>query len=167
MRVLCLGVLGIVLSAGAIERNVLAAGCEAESWSPEVYWLYGDAETVISKVEKLNADLPNRRLYMLAIEDASGSSEFTIFEKGKDGKVAVSYWRGKDLRDVDGQIMKAILANKGVACVGEQSKAIVTRTLTKLESKGEIPAPVSEKSAFSHAIRGHQGFLRATVYLMC
>lgn len=60
-----------------------------------------------------------------------------------------------------------ILANRGIACIGEQSKAMVKVRFDPSE-KGTIPTPVSARAAFSHIIKkfGNE-YLRVTIFLLC
>jgi hypothetical protein len=142
------------------------ADCAAESWSPEVFSLYGDPETVISKLDKIEMNLPNRRVFMFTLE-TKDKAELSFYERTSKDRVSVSRWQGKPDDQFHNSVSKAIIDNKGVNCVGEQTKAIVKK-FPQLKNEGDVAVPANGRAAFSHAIR-NQGneYLRTTVYLMC
>lgn len=141
-------------------------GCEAQSWSPEVISLYGDAETVIDKLSGIEKDLTTRRVFIFTLE-TSKKAEIAFYERSSPGKVTISRWSGSPNPSFQNQVNDAIIANKGVHCVGEQSKAIIQR-LPELRKEEEVSAPVNAKAAFSHQIRAHgNDYLRTSIYLMC
>lgn len=145
------------------------AGCKAQSWSPEVITLYGDQSAIMDKLDKYNLDLPNRRVYITMVESEKGA-EATYYEKGKDGKVRVTKWKGASAADLREQLHRSILSNKGVNCVGEQSKALFAKeTGANPEVKAEeVPAPVNGKAAVRHALKDNgSDYLRVTFFLMC
>ena len=140
-------------------------GCEKNSWSPEVYTLYGDESTINKKLENSEMDLSNRRLYLVAIESEEGAS-IKLFEKSKEGNVEVKQWEGKDASQFISEASKNILLNKGVACVGEQTEALFNKLNPK--NLGDIPAPVSAQAAFSHDIKSNiDKYLKVTIFLLC
>ena len=141
-------------------------GCEAESWSPEVISIYGDAATIIDKLGGINKDLTTRRVYVFTLE-ASKYAEVAFYERTSPGKVTISRWKGKPDAKFHNAVHKAIIENKGVHCVGEQTKAIVDK-LPRLTKEEEISAPVNAKAAFSHQIKAvSDDYMRTSVYLMC
>lgn len=143
-----------------------AAGCEEESWSPEVFSFYGDGNTVLRKLSNLEMDLPRRRVYMFTLE-TTGYSELAFFERTDAGIVSVYRWAGGSTDNLREKVSQAILANHGVACVGEQTKALLGKTF-ELKSEGTIPAPVSPRAAFGHPILKHlDSYVSVTAYLMC
>lgn len=147
-------------------KAMSAAGCEKPSFSPEVYEFFGDSGSVLAKLEKFDMDLPNRRLYILSVETGD-ATEFSIFERKDAEKVAVMTWKGTGQGDLGQKISDAIIANRGIACVGEQSKGLISKAV-KLEDKGSIPKPVSAMAAFAHPIKSYgTKYIRATIYLMC
>lgn len=148
-----------------IIHSVAAAGCEANSWSPEVYTFYGDAETINKKLSDADMDLGNRRMYLVAIESGD-KSVVKVYEKSKDGNVKVEQWEGKSAADFTSQASATILSNKGVNCVGEQTQALVTKLGPK--DLGDVPAPVSAQAAFSHDIKNiGSSYLKVSIFLLC
>jgi hypothetical protein len=141
-------------------------GCEEQSWSPEVISLYGDPETIIAKLDSINRDLTTRRVYMFTLESKT-NAEIAFYERTSPQKVSISRWKGKSDQAFHSTVHKAIIENKGVHCVGEQTKSIVS-SLPKLKKDEDIAAPVNAKAAFSHQLRAHGSeYLRTTLYLMC
>jgi hypothetical protein len=140
-------------------------GCEAKSWAPEVYSFYGDSTAILAKLDKFDMELPARRIYLLVVETAS-SAELLLFERTSDKEFDVKHYKASSLADLREQIATAILANKGVACVGEQTKAVVAKLSP--EDKGNIPSPASARSAFGHTVQAAgSSYTRATVFLLC
>jgi hypothetical protein len=141
-------------------------GCEEESWSPEVISFYGDAGTIVRKLGKFEMNLSGRRVFALLVE-GSKDSEIRVYERSKPGLYSVSLWKGALTPTLRSNIDKAIIDNKGVHCVGEQTKAIVGQ-MPELRTESDIPAPASATAAFAHPIRNMgDAYVRATVYLLC
>jgi hypothetical protein len=109
--------------------------------------------------------LPKRRIYVSLVETPS-QAELSLYERS-DSKVRVSRWKGKPAPDLRMSLDSAILENKGVHCVGEQTKAIVGK-LAGLSSEPEVPSPASAAAAFGHSVKAHErDYIRATFYLLC
>ena len=150
-----------------LSGNLLAGvGCEEDSRSPEVYTFYGDPATILAKIDKVDMQLPERRMYMVVVEGQNGD-EIRLFERsGKTNNFHVWSAKSKSIGSLNEKVSHAIIANRGVACVGEQTKAIVTKSVSP-KDLGTVPAPVNGRAAFSHTISAATGFVRATVYLLC
>jgi hypothetical protein len=141
-------------------------GCEAESWSPEVVALYGDPDTVLRKLSSYDMDLPNRRIYISLIEGKE-ESEISLFEKTSDKGVTISRWTSRPSPELHEKIAGAIVDNKGVYCVGEQTRAILN-TLGKPQQTEDATIPANARAAFSHRLRAmSDDYIRSTFYLMC
>ena len=161
------GVTVLILAMVSMPTTVMGSvGCDAGSWSPEVYTFYGDSATVLSKVDAVKMQLPERRMYLVAVEGTNGAEVRLFQREGKSSKFRVWSWKGKSLGALNQQISQAIADNRGVACVGEQTKAIITKAVSP-KDLGAVPAPVNGRAAFSHAINAASGFVRTTVYLLC
>lgn len=129
-------------------------------------FVYGDAETVIDKLDGVEKDLATRRVFILTLE-AKNAAEIAFYERTAPGRVTISRWKGAPNGDFHTAVNEAIIANRGVHCVGEQTKAIVKR-LPRLETESDISAPHTAKAAISHQIRAHdKEYLRASLYLLC
>jgi hypothetical protein len=143
-----------------------AAGCKEESWSPEVISLYGDSETIIRKMGAIETNLTTRRVYVFTLETQK-SAEIAFYEATSPNKVAISRWSGRPDPSFHTSVSSAIIDNKGVHCVGEQTKAIVQR-LPQLKMEEEVAAPTNARAAFSHQVRAAgSDYMRTTIYLMC
>ena len=146
--------------------GVSAVGCEAESWSPEVITLYGDTDTINRKLSNFEMNLSRRRVFGFVV-DGELSSKGAFFERTGDQEVAVYQWSGHVDPDLHQKIATEIVRNKGVNCVGEQTKALLAK-LPNFKKQGNVSAPVNAKAAFSHQVRDiDSDYIRTTVYLMC
>ena len=144
---------------------VSGAGCEAESWSPEVISLFGDPETIQRKMNNFDMNLPGRRIFIFTAED-SRREEIALYERTSEDKMRVLRWQGEVQPGLHDRISDTIIKNKGVNCVGEQTKAILN-ALEGIESVEDVAVPVNPKAAFSHNLRNFGDYARSTIYLMC
>lgn len=149
----------------SLPREFLQA-CAKMSFQPEVHSLYGDAAAVLSKLENDSMGLPDRRGYLLLIETAD-SAELAFFDRVNVNDSKVLHWEGKSAGDLRERLTDLILANRGIACVGAQTKAMVNARL-KLTDLGAIPTPLSATAAFSHMVRRYgNSYLRVSILLLC
>lgn len=144
---------------------VSGAGCEEESWSPEVISLYGDTQTIQRKLDNFEMNLPGRRIFIFTAEDAQ-REEVAFYERTSEESMQVIRWSGVAQPGLHEKISNAIIKNKGVNCVGQQTKAIL-ETLVGTEIIKDVAVPVSPKAAFSHSLRNFGDYTRSTIYLMC
>jgi hypothetical protein len=136
--------------------------------TPEVYSLFGEGKKVFDKIGNLNVDLPKRKIYVLILEGPESAQVF-LYEKAGDKKVNLSHWSGKSASDLRADIEKGIMSNRGVNCVGEQTKEIIKKLGEKdIKTEKDSDAPATVKAAVSHAVQD-QGdkFIRVTVFLLC
>lgn len=140
--------------------------CAAMSFQPEVHSLFGDAAVILSKLENDTMGLPNRRGYLLLVE-TEGSAELAYFDRVTTEESKVYHWEGDSVGDLREKLTTYIMANRGIACVGAQTKALVRASL-RLSDLGHIPTPLSAEAAFSHMIRKYgDRYLRVPVFLLC
>jgi hypothetical protein len=140
--------------------------CEKSSFEPEVHSLYGDVRAVLDKLDNDQMALPKRRVYIALLESERGA-ELAFFERQHDQTYKVLRWNGDNIGELRERLTNMMLKNKGIACVGAQSKALIQAKLT-LNDLGNIPVPLNANAAFSHMIRRHDGeYLRLTVFLLC
>jgi len=146
----------------------LNARCHAWAFSPHVLDLYGDAEAILAHVDRAQMDLTERRMFLLAVENDE-RAEVKVFEQVSGDTWSVSTWRGDELGGLRGALGDTILANKGVFCVGEQTKGVLGQLDIEAVPDGTVPAPHSARAAFAHPIRDHArgGYARATIALLC
>jgi hypothetical protein len=84
-----------------------------------------------------------------------------------DTNFKVSQWQGDSLGDFREKLTNMIFANRGIACVGAQSKAMVKAKFDPTDL-GTIPTPLSARAAFSHLLRKFgDSYLRTTIVLLC
>ncbi|MFD7665388.1 hypothetical protein [Streptomyces sp. NPDC059788] len=155
-----------VQTAAQTQQAETALGCVSYSWTPEVHDFYGDPEAILHKMDGLDMELPDRRIFILLTESA-GQAHIRFFEQAEDGQYTVSTWSGDSLDGLGGRLAETILANRGVHCVGEQSRAVIAPF--GLKAEGAVPAPANHRAAFAHTVRSHgEGtFTRATCALLC
>jgi hypothetical protein len=153
------------LRGDALPKEFLAE-CARMSFQPEVHSLFGDAAVVLSKLENDTMGLPDRRGYLLLVE-TEGAAELAYFDRVNTEESRVYHWEGNSVSDLREKLTTYIMANRGIACVGAQTKALVRASL-KLSDLGHIPTPLSAEAAFSHMIRKYgDRYLRVTVFLLC
>ncbi|MFI0262600.1 hypothetical protein ACH4OW_26585 [Streptomyces sp. NPDC017056] len=111
-------------------------------------------------------ELTERRIFILLTE-SEGRAQVRFFEQVAGKKYAVSAWTGESLDGVGGALGDTILKNKGVNCVGEQVRGLLSAYLT--DAPTTVPAPANARAAFAHTVRAHgEGtFTRATFALLC
>jgi len=142
------------------------AKCANYSYQPEVIAYFGDSTTITQKLDNDQMGLPDRRGYLLLIE-TKDSAEFSFFERADDQHFRVSQWKGASLGDLREKLTDVILENRGIACVGAQTKSIVN-TRFNPSDLGTIPMPLSARAAFSHMLKKYgDQYLRVTVLLLC
>lgn len=141
--------------------------CAWASFRPSIYSFYGEAESILSKMDSIPEQLSDLRTFIFAIENSS-SAEVRLFERVDGGQWAVSSWSGDSIGDLTARLADAAMQNQGVLCVGEQLKNLLTSTL-EVTLEGVVPAPVSARAAFGHSVRSHaqERFARATTALLC
>lgn len=155
----------VVAPRGTATPNMRVA-CAKFSYQPEVIAYFGDSATIINKLEDDRMGLPDRRGYLLLVE-TKHSAEFSFFERADDQYFRVSQWQGETLGDLRERLTDVILENRGIACVGAQTKSIVKARFNPNEL-GTIPMPLSAKAAFSHMLKKYgTEYLRVTVLLLC
>jgi ketosteroid isomerase-like protein len=144
----------------------LRPACAKYSYQPEIISYFGDSNTVIGKLENDQMGLPDRRGYLLLVEK-KGSAELSFFERADANNFRVLQWKGESLGDLRENLTQLIFANRGIACVGEQTKMIVNASFHP-EDRGTIPMPLSAKAAFSHILKKYgDDYLRVTILLLC
>ena len=92
-------------------------GCEAQSWAPEVFSLYGDPDTVSRKLDKIDMDLPGRRIFIFTLESREGA-ELAFYERTSKDKVSVSRWTGAPRPRLHEAVSQAIID----ACIASASR---------------------------------------------
>lgn len=140
--------------------------CRSFSWTPEVHDFYGDPEAILAKMDQADMQLGERRIYVLLTESAD-TAEVRFFEQVEGTQYAVATWSGKSLNGLNGRLADTILTNKGVHCVGEQTRELLSELGMTVDAT--VPSPANPRAAFAHTVRAHgEGtFTRATAALLC
>ena len=141
--------------------------CNYQSWNPEIYCFYGAKENITEKVSRLPLKLSEHRVFV-QITQGEAWAQVKMFELQKDGTFTVTEWEGKDTSRLACDIDKAIMANKGVNCVGEQMKAAIGKALNKGKVSHSVAAPETPAAAFGHSIKAAKGdFIKSEVIVAC
>ena len=141
--------------------------CNYQSWNPEIYSFYGAKENIIEKVSRLPLKLSEHRVFV-QITQGEDWAQVKMFELQKDGTFTVTEWEGKDTFRLSCDIDKAIVANKGVNCVGEQMKAAIVKALGKGKVSHSVAAPETPAAAFGHSIKAAKGiFIKSEIIVAC
>ena len=141
--------------------------CNYQSWNPEIYCFYGAKENITEKVSRLPLKLSEHRVFV-QITQGEAWAQVKMFELQKDGTFTVTEWEGKDTSRLAWDIDKAIMANKGVNCVGEQMKAAIGKALNKGKVSHSVAAPETPAAAFGHSIKAAKGdFIKSEVIVAC
>jgi hypothetical protein len=140
--------------------------CNYASWNPEIYSFYGAKENVAEKVSRLPLKLSEHRVFVQITQGEAG--EVKMFELQKDETFTVTEWQGKDTSRLACDIDKAIMANKGVNCVGEQMKAAIVKALGKGKVSHSVAPPETPAAAFGHSIKAAKGdFIKSAIIVAC
>lgn len=141
--------------------------CNYQSWNPEIYSFYGAKENITEKVSRLPLKLSEHRVFV-QITQGEAWAQVKMFELQKDGTFTVTEWEGKDTFRLACDIDKAIVANKGVNCVGEQMKAAIAKALGKGKVSRSVAAPETPAAAFAHSIKAAKGiFIKSEIIVAC
>jgi len=163
------------------------SACFLSSWSPEVHTFYGKKEVIEEKLGKILANLSERRVF-LQVTQGESTSDVRLYERQKDGNFKVTEWISKQPSHLDASAIKAnpepvvdidsllveidksIVANKGVHCVGEQTKAILAKEFKELKGKESegVSLSSSPMGAFAESVSKADGeFRKSTVVILC
>jgi len=141
--------------------------CNYQSWNPEIYSFYGAKENITEKVSRLPLKLSEHRVFV-QITQGEAWAQVKMFELQKDGTFTVTEWEGKDTFRLACDIDKAIVANKGINCVGEQMKAAIVKALGKGKVSNSVASPETPAAAFGHSIKAAKGdFIKSEVIVAC
>jgi len=162
-RVIAAMISAVLLSG----TSAYAQTCRRSSWNPELYSFYGEKGTIVKKLANLPAKLSEHRVF-LQVTQGDSSANIKLYEQQENGTFTVTEWSTKQTSRLLADIDKAIIANKGVNCVGEQVKAILDKQLHAGKVSKEVPAPASPEAAFAHSVNQARGeFIKSAVIILC
>jgi hypothetical protein len=141
--------------------------CNHSSWNPELYTFYGAKGKIGAKLDKVPADLSERRVFV-QVTQGDKKAEVKLFERQTDSdNVRVTVWARQRTPNLLADIDQAIMANQAKECIG----AVVKNYLVERLGKGKmshIDDPPSPKDAFSPSVDETQGdFVETTIILLC
>jgi hypothetical protein len=141
--------------------------CRASSWDPVLYSFYGAKDTIIGKLAKIPVEFSERRVF-LQVTQGDSSTDIKLYERQENGTFTVTEWTTKQTPQLIADIDKAICANKGVNCVGEQVKDVLAKELKEGKVTKEVAAPASPEAAFAHSVKQASGeFIKSTLIILC
>jgi len=141
--------------------------CRASSWDPGLYSFYGAKDTIVEKLASIPAKLSERRVFV-QVTQGDSSADVKLYEQQKDGTFTVTEWTTKPTSRLLAKIDEAIIANKGVNCVGEQVKDVLAKELKQGKVSNGVAAPASPEAAFAHSVNQASGeFIKSTVIILC
>jgi hypothetical protein len=154
----------VVLSGASAHAQ---KSCLNSSRNPELYSFYGDKDVIVESLARIPAKLSERRVFLQTTQGDS-SADVRLYERQEDGTFTVTEWTTGQTTRLLADIDKAIIANKGVNCVGEQVKAILVKELKKGKVSTAVPAPASPEAAFGHPVKNASGgFIKTTIAILC
>jgi hypothetical protein len=163
-HILIVTLISAALLGGA---STYAQRCANSSWNPELYSFYGAKDTIVEKLANIPAKLSERRVF-LQVTQGDSSADVKLYEQQKDGTFTVTDWTTRQTSRLLADIDKAIVANKGVNCVGEQVKGVLGKELKEGKVSNAVAAPASPEAAFAHAVKEASGeFIKSTVIILC
>ncbi len=163
-HILIVTVISVALLGGT---SAHAQRCADSSWNPELYSFYGAKDKIIEKLAYIPTKLSERRVF-LQVTQGDSSANVKLYEYQKDGTFTVTEWTTSQTSRLLADIDEAILANKGVNCVGEQVQAVLGKELKDGKVSNAVAAPASPKAAFAHAVKKATGeFIKCTIIMLC
>jgi hypothetical protein len=141
--------------------------CKVSGWNPELYSFYGAKDTIVEKLAGIPANLSERRVFV-QVTQGDSRADVKLYEQQEDGTFTVTEWTTKPTSRLLADIDKAIVANKGVNCVGEQVKGILGKELKEGKVSKAVAVPASPKAAFADSVKQASGeFIKSTVIILC
>jgi hypothetical protein len=126
---------------------------------------YGKKEVILEKLGNWSANPREHRVYV-QITQGRSAGNVKLFERSKDG-YTVTEWSPRETSDLVAAIDKAIMANKGVNCVGEQIKGVLNKA-GKGTTTQNVAEPASASAAFAHAVKEASGdFIKTVIIFGC
>jgi hypothetical protein len=143
--------------------------CNTAQWDPQEYRLYGAKDSIIEKLANIPAKFSERRVFV-EITQGDSSARVKLYERQQDGKFTVTEWAPQETSRLVAKIDEAIIANKGVNCVGEQMKGVLNKELEGVHSDVTpgVSPPASPQAAFAHPIKDTSGkFMVCSIFFGC
>lgn len=128
---------------------------------------YGDTAKVAEKLNQVQTQLMDRRVYMLLTETAD-RTDVALFERKDAENVVLSQWSTTSPVKMAQVIDEKLLGNAGVACAGELAKHIL-KTLSENGERSQIVrAPTTALAAYRGSLQHPDDhYVRVTLYFFC
>jgi hypothetical protein len=167
----------VLLSLGA--SSLIADGsspipdCAVMSWSPEVFTFYGDAPTVFRKLQTVDRNLLEHRVFAFIVETRQGA-HLSLFELESTDQLAhasnmqLSSLRNASLDNLTHQITTRLLDNTGERCAGRIAHDMINQYAQGRLAQTTVSRPATLAEAFQEATQlADNGYIRATFILLC
>lgn len=120
---------------------------------------------MLSGLDRLPADLPTTRMYMVMVETAD-KAELRLYERAEGQTFKVSSWSGKEVGDLRNTLDKMMLQTRGRACAGEEMRKVLARDFTLRNETTTMPT--ATRVAFAPVVEKYtDGYMRVTLMHPC
>lgn len=138
-----------------------APGCHTAG--VEVHTFYGDRSVVTRAMNRIPAEMS--RITTILVETAQ-TAEFFLYEKLEDGRINVSTWKGAGVGSLTEELSNVMLATRGNACAGEETKRILSQRYQLRDFT--VNGSLTIQSAFAPISENYNdGYIRVTVMAHC
>jgi hypothetical protein len=145
----------------------VGSNCNKQSWSPEMHTFYGSKDVILEKLGNWSAKPSEHRVFVQITQGPKGGDVKFFERSGSSGSYTVTEWSALETSKLVEALDKAIMANKGVNCVGEQMKAVLEK-LGKGTKTNDVAEPASVSAAFSHAVKeASSDFIKTVIIFGC
>jgi hypothetical protein len=136
------------------------AGCHALGVT--TYTFYGDRATVAKAIDRMPREMS--RVVTVLIE-SNEAAEFRLFER-QEGRTAVYSWSGTGVGNLKEDLSAVMLATRGKACAGEETKRILSQRYALETATAAVPSSI--QAVVAPVVAGYSsGYLRVTVMVHC
>lgn len=169
---IAIAVLSLCYAPAANAQGALPV-CAVMSWSPEIFTFYGDAPTVLKKLQSVDRDLLKHRVFAFIVETKQGA-HLSLFELESTNQLAtadtmqLASMRGASFDDLTHQITTTLLNNDGQKCAGRLAHDLINQYGNGQLQLTTVSRPANMSEAFKEASElADGGYIRATFILLC
>lgn len=156
-----------VVSTTTRERMVVR--CHVSSYTPEVHDFFGSTADVLTKIDRVDMGLGDRRMFLLGLDGDQGA-QLHLFEHVGGDTWAVSGWQGDSIEGLPGRIGEMIFENKGRFCVGKATQGLLGEVFGEFELRDSVELrDGTGTEIFGPIVSAYasDGYVRATAGLLC
>ncbi len=159
-------------TAGAVStttRERMVVRCHVSSYTPEVHDFFGSTADVLTKIDRVDMGLGDRRMFLLGLDGDAGA-QLHLFEHIGGDSWAVSGWQGDSIDGLPGRIGEMIFENRGRFCVGKATQGLLGELFGEFELRDGVElreGTGTEVFGPIVAAYGSEGYVRVTAGLLC